>query len=312
MMRPSHRSDTWLLSQIEGLDLGKIIYHAGEYADESLAVVRVSSLAMRYGLSVFEGVRAYRSHDGHLRPFRMQAHLDRLRRSALTLGLPDPGIDEIPAIVARLIEMNCVHDDCYLRPSIHAINAGDMGAQLASALTVDIKTMGRKKWLAEDVAAKVTISSWRKARHDVFPSELKCISAYAMPFIADRIARAAGYDFPIFLNDDGYLSEAPTAALFIVSQNRLRTPALDQGILPSVTRETLLTLGKDEGLAVSEERLMPNELYGADEAFLCGTGLEIAPISSVDTYALRRHKERPITRRLVERYLDLARGKSHD
>ncbi|MFP3506035.1 aminotransferase class IV [Burkholderia sp. SIMBA_062] len=292
--------------------MGKIIYHAGEYVDESQAFVRVSSLAMRYGLSVFEGVRAYLTHDGRLQPFRMGAHLERLRQSARTLTLPDPGIDRIPEIVERLIDVNGVRDDCYIRPSIHAINPGDMGATLASALTVDVKPMGRKKWLAEDLAAKVTISSWRKARHDVFPSALKCISAYAIPFIADHGARAAGYDFPVFLNDEGYLSEAPTAALFIVTGNRLRTPALDQAILPSITRDAILEIGRAEGLDVREERLMPNELHMADEAFLCGTGLEIAPIASVDAYVLKHHAARPITRRLVARYLDLAREHRHE
>lgn len=292
--------------------MAKIIYHAGDYVDESQAFVRVSSLAMRYGLSVFEGVRAYLSHDGHLVPFRMDAHLERLRQSACTLGLPDPGIDQIPEIVERLIEANGMREDCYIRPSIHAINAGDMGAALSPALTVDIKPMGRKKWLSEDLAAKVTISSWRKARHDVFPPALKCISAYAIPFVANHLARAAGFDFPIFLNDEGFLSEAPTAAIFIVTGNRLRTPALDQAILPSVTRDTLLALGRQEGLTVSEERLMPHELHSADEAFLCGTGLEIAPISSVDSYVLGRHAERPVTRRLTTRYLNLVRGQVHE
>ncbi|WP_346273083.1 aminotransferase class IV [Burkholderia multivorans] len=143
--------------------------------DESQAFVRVSSLAMRYGLSVFEGMRAYLTHEGRLQPFRMGAHLERLRQSARTLTLPDPGIDRIPEIVEHLVQVNGVREDCYIRPSIHAIDPGDMGSTLASALTVDVKPMGRKQWLAEDLAAKVTISSGRKARHDVFPSAPKCI-----------------------------------------------------------------------------------------------------------------------------------------
>ncbi|QHP93968.1 aminotransferase class IV [Burkholderia glumae] len=292
--------------------MAKIIFHAGDYVDASQATVRVSSLAMRYGLSVFEGVRAYLSREGRLRPFRMAAHLERLASSARTLGLPDPGIERIPEVVERLIEANGLREDCYIRPSIHAVNVGDMGAKLEAALTVDVKPMGRKKWLGEDLAAKVTISSWRKARHDVFPPALKCISAYSIPFVADHAARAAGFDFPVFLNDEGYLSEAPTAALFLVTGRRLRTPALDQAILPSITREAILQIGAQEGLTISEERLMPHELHLADEAFLCGTGLEIAPIASVDSSVLRNHAPRPVTRRLVDRYFDLVREDHHE
>ncbi|WP_257139920.1 aminotransferase class IV [Burkholderia sp. MSMB1826] len=140
----------------------------------------------------------------------------------------------------------------------------------------------------------------------------RCISAYAIPFIADHGARAAGYDFPVFLNDEGYLSEAPTAALFIVTGNHLRTPALDQAILPSITRDAILEIGRAEGLDVREERLMPSELHMADEAFLCGTGLEIAPIASVDAYVLKHHAARPVTRRLVARYLDLEGEHRHE
>ncbi|WP_261535130.1 aminotransferase class IV [Burkholderia multivorans] len=107
----------------------------------------MSSLAMRYGLSVFEGMRAYLTHDSRLQPFRMAAHLERLRQSARTLTLPDLGIDRIPEIVEHLAEVNGVREDCYIRPSIHAIDPGDMGSTLASALTVDVKPMGRRNGL---------------------------------------------------------------------------------------------------------------------------------------------------------------------
>ncbi len=107
--------------------------------------MRVSSLAMRYGLSVFEGMRAYLTHDGRLQPFRMGAHLERLRQSARPLTLPDPGIDRIPEIVEHLVEVNGVREDCYIRPSIHAIDPGDMGSTLASALTVDVKSHGAQE-----------------------------------------------------------------------------------------------------------------------------------------------------------------------
>lgn len=288
--------------------MGKIVYHGGDYVDESKALVGVSSLAMRYGLSVFEGVRAYLSNDGRLRPFLLDAHLARLKDSARMLGLPDPGIDTIPEIIAHLLEVNGIREDCYVRPSIHAHNVGDMGATLASSMTVSVKPMARKKWLSEDTAAKVTISSWRKARHDVFPPALKCVAAYAIPFVADHVARAAGYDFPVFLNDEGCLSEAPTAAIFIVTGKRLRTPSLDQAILPSVTRQVVIDLARNAGLDVAEGRIMPHELYAADEAFLCGTGLEIAPVASVDSYVLKSHAERPVTRQLVKQFFDLVRA----
>ncbi|PJX27976.1 aminotransferase class IV [Advenella sp. S44] len=288
--------------------MGKVAYHAGSYIDERDAVIPVSALAMRYGLSIFEGIRAYKSRSNSIVLFRLNQHIERLRNSLEVVGFPDPGIDELPVIIERLIVENSISDDCYIRPSIHAINDGDMGSTISPAMTVTIKQMGRKTWLKDNRLAKVATSSWRKASADIYPPALKCISAYTIPFVAGKIACSKGYDFPIFLSKEGYVSEAPTSAIFIVSKGELKTPSLENCLLPSITRQAVIDMADELNIPVNEESLTVQDLYLADEAFLCGTGLEFAPIESIDSYRLRQCVARPITRRVIDYYFEIVRS----
>lgn len=286
-----------------------IAFHLGSYTRASQAAVGVGSLAMRYALSVFEGIRAYRLHTGELRPFMLRAHLARLRSSLRLMCLPDPGVDEIPDIIKALTEKNEITEDCYIRPSVHAINSGDLNTDPVAGLTVTVTPMGRKKWLSQDIGVKATISSIRKISHEAFPGSAKCIGAYAAPFVAAAMAKSTGFDVPLLLNHMGYVTEAPTSAFAIVRGGKLVVPPLSDNVLPSVTAFVLLQLAKSFDVEVVERHLRPEDIALADEAILCGTGVEIAPIASVDGRPIRDFEKRPITRRLVEAYFNAARGR---
>lgn len=283
-------------------------FHLGQYVSAEQATVSVSSLAMRYGLSVFEGIRGYLQHDNSVRPFMLDEHLQRLKASLKLMCLPDPGVDEIPNIIINLLQRQGLQEDVYIRPSVHAINPGDLNIQPVSGLTVTISRMGRKKWLSEGKGMRATVSSIRKLPHDAFPSNAKCIAAYANTFIATAIAKSSGFDVPLLLNHAGYLTEAPTAALFVVKNGILLHPPVTDGVLPSVTAHVLRELSKQLGIEVAQRHLRAEDLVTADEAFLCGTGLELAGIESLDGRRIGDFAQRPVTTRLSKAYFALVRG----
>ncbi|MCL1474121.1 aminotransferase class IV [Argonema antarcticum] len=286
-----------------------ICFHNGNFVSWEEAVIHANCLSMRYALSVFEGIRLYRQPDiDELKPFALEAHVDRLVRSLDLMLLPDPGSNQIDSIIKDLVIKNQIIEDTYIRVAVNTINFGELASPPTPSLTVTATKMGRKRWLAQGKKMKVSISKWQRTAELAFPSAAKNISNYAGPRLALQEAIAAGYDSTILINHEGYLCEAPTAALFIIQDEEVVTPPLSEGILPSITRKTILQLCELLGIRATERRLRPADAYLADEAFLCGTGIEIAPIASFDGHSLKKMAESPITNKICQAYFQLVRG----
>lgn len=286
------------------------VFHDGGWTEAGRATVGIGSLALRYGLSVFEGIRLYRRSDGTgVRPFLLDAHVTRLANSLRLVRLPDPGVDKVPGIVEDLIARNGVTDDAYVRVAVTPANAGQLDDdRVEPVITATVTPMGRKRWLRDQVGMRLQISSWQRADDQAFPAAAKNISNYAGPRLALLDAKAAGYDSCVLTNRAGRLSEAPTAALFLVRDGRLRTPALTEGVLPSITRQWVLDTAAELGLDAQDGPVGRMDAYLADEAFLCGTGIEFAPVSGFDGHECRSWPANPVTRTLVDRYFAEVRG----
>ncbi len=273
------------------------------------ASVGVGSLALRYALSVFEGIRLYAPESGGPpRAFELAAHLERLRGSARLMTLPDPGIDEIPAIIEELVARNELAGDAYVRPSVTAANPGDLGTRAESTLTVTIGPMGRKPWIADEKRMKLQIGSWRRPSDAAFFAAAKNISNYAGPYVAHATAVRAGFDGVLLLSPEGNLCEAPTAAVFVVKDGVVSTPPLSDAVLPSITRKVVLEICAELDIPHREVSLSRADAYLADEAFLCGTGLEFGPIGSFDGVELRDAVAIPVLRRIMAAYFARARA----
>lgn len=285
------------------------VYFGGRWVTRAQAVVPVDSLALRYGLSVFEGIRAYAPEAaGPPSPFLLSQHLDRLAGSLLAMRFPDPGLERVPAVVEELLTRNAVTGDAYVRVAATPLNAGLLGAPARPEISATVVPMGRKPWLAEDKAMSLKISDWQRGSARVHPPAAKNIANYAGPRLAWQEAQTQGFDGCVLTNRHDRLAEAPTAALFLVRAGVLRTPALTEDVLPSITRAWVLRTAGELGLEVEEAELARGDAYDADEAFLCGTALEISAVRAFDGVECRAHRERPITRRLVDRYFHDARG----
>jgi len=285
------------------------LFFRDRWVTRAEATVPIDSLAMRYGLSVFEGIRLYApAGGGRARAFLLAEHLKRMARSLRAMRFPDPGIADLPAIVEELAERNDITEDAYVRVAATPFNAGQLGDPARPELTVTASKMGRKRWLAEDRAMALRISDWQRGSAAVHPPAAKNIANYAGPRLAWLAAREAGFDGCVLTNQYGRLAEAPTAALFLVRDDTLRTPALSEDVLPGITRSWVLTTARRLGVGVEETHLTHQDAYDADEAFLCGTGLEFAPVASFDGRACRHQGERPLTRRLIIEYFARVRG----
>jgi branched-chain amino acid aminotransferase len=285
-------------------------YRGGTLIRHEDMVIHAESVAMRYALSAFEAARGYVQHGStEVRFFALDEHIGRLQRTLALIGLPEINGGEIEVAATKLLEVNKAAADCYLRIAVNAVSLGTLKGKTETEMFISLQPMGRKPWVESGDGLSVCISSRHKPTDDIFPQQAKVISNYAGPRLAYLEARRQGFDDVILTTVEGHLSEAPTANLFLVIDGVVVTPRVCDGILLGITRKHLITLCRSFGLAVQEAPLAPVDAYRASEAFLCGTGLELAPIARIDHYTLP--KARPICARVAEAYFDLARGGTH-
>lgn len=272
-------------------------HRAGAIVPYGELAIHAESMAMRYALSAFEGVRGYVHRAGGVALFALGEHVTRLRETLALAALPPVSALAVHAAIAEVLARNRPQVDCYLRIAASATSLGTLKGDAAAAeLFVSLHAMGRKPRPRGGFA--VEISARRKPADDVFPQRAKVIANYAGPRLAYLEARARGFDDVILRGPEGQLAEAPTANLFVVRGGAVLTPRLEDGILAGITRRHVIELcRKFGGITVEERRLAAEDAYGADEAWLCGTGLELAPIARVDDHPL------PARRRL---FLELA------
>lgn len=290
------------------------VFFAGRWVTRDEAKVGIGSLALRYAVSVFEGIRIYAQADPALRPrpFLLGEHLGRLAGSMQVLRLADPGIGELPAIIEELIDRNQITKDAYVRVAVTPAAPGDLSDEVEPVLSVTAAPMGRKPWLATGAGMSLQLSDWQRASAQVLSPAAKNISSYAGPRLAWLAARDAGYDGCVLANSRGRLCEAPTAALFLCAGGALATPALSEDVLPSITRAWILRTAPELGIEAREGQLVTADAYAADEAFLCGTGMEFGPVRAFDGRDTRGWPAMPVTSALVTRYFAEARGGAGD
>ncbi|MDQ1740927.1 MAG: branched-chain amino acid aminotransferase [Pseudonocardiales bacterium] len=270
----------------------------------------VESQALRYGLSVFEGLRGYLPAEpaapgGPAVPFAVAAHLRRLVNSLELAALPPIDPDAVAGWIDLLFQTVRPSSDCYLRIAVSAAGVGGLTDLPRMQTTLTLRPMGRKRWLADGVGLALGLGP-RKGADELLSHQCKCIAHYAGARRALLAAKADGFDSVLLRAADGRLAEAPTANLFLVRGEDLLTPTLDSGVLAGITRQALLDLAPGLGLRPRELDLWPSDLDDADEAFLSGTGIEIGPVARVGTRLLPAPG--PVTKGLVEAYFAAVRS----
>jgi len=291
---------------------GDVVYFQGAFTDREQARVPISTHAFNYGTGCFEGVRAYwNSSKEELHVIRLQDHMERLLRSARILHLePDPTLDRerMGAIVVDLLKRNGYREDVYIRPIIY--KSGATIKVTLSGIATDFCCFTEPFGDYVDIqhGLRVMISAWRRIDDNAIPSRAKPTGAYLNAALASDEARARGFDEAILLTGDGHLSEASSSNIFLVRDGVLITPQATDDVLVGITRDCILVLAQEMGLPVEVRRVDRSELLAADEAFLAGTGVQLAPISSVDGRDLGGGRVGEVTMELQRRYLRIVRG----
>jgi branched-chain amino acid aminotransferase len=283
----------------------------GEFVAWDEARVPVLTHSLHYGLAAFEGIRAYRCADGRTTIFRLEAHLDRLYDTCkLCLLEPRVARAQLAAVHGELLRRNRM-EEAYLRPVVYL---GDGALGIYAPNNPVRSFVAAWKWgayLGQEALTggiRTKISSWQRHHINVSLPKGKINGQYTNSVLAKREAKFAGYDEAILLDTQGYVSEGSGENIFIVRKGTLITPPLSSSILAGITRDTVLTLAREEGIAVQEDRITRDELYLADEAFFTGTAAEVTPIREVDNRAVGAGKPGPITTRLQKLYFDVVRG----
>ena len=298
----------------------KRIWHMGEFKDWQDSLVHSQSHALHYGNSVFEGIRAYETSSGTA-IFRLQDHIDRLFVSADVVGMKVPFSNkEIFQHTMEIIKENELRK-AYIRPLLF-FSYGNLGLVPKSSpceLVISAWEWGAYLGDKAETGVNVYILPWKRIHHSQYDMRAKLGGLYTLATIGGIQARDKGYDEALFLNMEGRISEGPGENLFIVKDGVLITNDVSESILEGITGESVLEIAKDLGIPTSIRPITKQDLFQADEAFFCGTAVEItsvvkvaddsSPEEELKEYTIGSGKKGLITERISKAYHEIVRGK---
>ncbi|MGH2401249.1 MAG: branched-chain amino acid transaminase [Candidatus Limnocylindria bacterium] len=288
-------------------ELGAFAYFEGDVVPIGEANVSVATHTFNYGTAVFEGIRAYRQDDGSTAILFAREHYERLLRNARLLRASVPeSVDELVEVTRDLLRRNGHDGDAYVRPLVYKAARSIRVKLTGLEDRITLFTIPLGDYLPTG-GIRVTVSAWKRVSDNAIPARGKISGSYVNAALAAEDAHAAGYDDAILLTDDGHVAEASAANLFVVRGSEVATPPLTDDVLAGITRAAILRIAADAGLHVVERRIDRSELYLADEVFLTGTGVQVAPISSIDDRPVGSGKF-PISLDIQRRYFAAVRG----
>jgi len=281
--------------------MSEIIYLNGQLIPRSEAKLSPFDYGFLYGYGLFETMRAY---NGHI--FRLDHHLARLRHSAQSLGLTNRlAAFDLEAACIKALEANKLKD-ARLRLTISA-GEGDATPDPSTCFNPTILITVRnlipltpRKYKS---GYKATLSSLR--RNSQSPVSRLKSTCYMENILARMIARAAGCDEAILLNERGYIAEGSTTNIFLVSNGELITPSLASGVLPGITREAVLEIARDSHIKTRERRVELKELIKADEAFVTNSIMELMPLTWLEGKPIGSGKPGELTKKMQAAYKKL-------
>jgi len=291
-------------------DRDGVIWLDGEMVPWREAKVHVLTHTLHYGMGVFEGVRAYKTDKGTA-IFRLDAHTERLFRSAHILMMPMPWDKATISAAQQAVVRENKLESAYIRPMCFYGSEG-MGLR-ADNLKVHcmIAAWTWGSYLgAENMERGIRIKTSSFTRHhvNITMCKAKANGNYMNSMLALREALASGHDEAMLLDAEGYVAEGSGENIFIVRNGVIYTPDLTSA-LDGITRDTLFTLADEAGIKVKEKRITRDEVYISDEAFFTGTAAEVTPIREVDGRMIGSGTRGPITTKLQATYFDLVHGR---
>jgi branched-chain amino acid aminotransferase len=284
-------------------------YFEGRFVPFDQATVSIATHSLHYGTAVFEGIRAYRQHDGSLAVLLLREHYRRLLRNGRLLrSKPAESIDELMEITLEVLRRHGKSEDLYIRPILYK-SARSLRLQLsglAEKMAVYAFPMG--DYMPTD-GLRIAVSAWQRVNDNAIPARGKVTGSYVNACLAVEDAHAGGFEEAVMLTADGHVAEGSAANIFLVDDGEIATPPVADDVLPGITRDAVIRIARDAGYTVTERKIDRTELFVVDEIFFTGTGAQVAPVASVDGRPIGDEPTPgPVSRDLQERYFAAVRG----
>lgn len=287
----------------------RYIWLGGEIVPLSEAKINVLAPSSQFGANVFEGIRCYwNEEEKQLYAFRLEEHYKRLQESARIFHIPIKySVSELGEYLKAVVRANDYHEDIAVRQTLFIDGFGSWSS--TEPINMFIAPIPKQRNDLKQVSGlKCGISSWQRISDRNMSPRVKVGANYINSRMAQLEAKEHGYDTPIFMNELGKIAEGPGSCLFVIKDGKLLTSSLTSSILDSITRRTIIELAKEElQIQVEERDIERTELYVADEAFLCGSAMEVRSISSIDGY--RFDEAHRLTEQIHKIYLQVVCGK---
>ncbi len=292
--------------------LPKYAYFQGKIVPFEEAKVSVMNHTLNYGTGAFSGIRAYWNADEEqLYIFRPIDHLKRLRNSVKLLSFDlecDP--EHLLKMLIEMLRLEGWQTNTYIRPLAY-ITSNKIGVKL-NDLEYDITMFSLPfgSYVKNEEKSDVTFSSWRRVDDNAIPARGKITGSYANSAFIKTDALRNGFDEALVLNQDGHISEGSAENFFMIRDGIVYTPPITDNVLEGITRRTVMHLMREElGLTVVERSIDRTEVYIADEAFFCGTGVQIATITHIDHRPIGDGVMGPAVRKLRDLYFSVVEGR---
>jgi len=292
-------------------DRDGFIWSDGKLIPWREANIHVLTHSLHYGMSVFEGIRAYKTPQGTA-IFRLSDHVKRLINGTKIFQMKLPySAEQIGQGIQEVVSSNKL-ESCYIRPIVF-IGSEKLGiSPKGNTIHTSIAAWEWGAYLGEDGLNKgIRVKTSSFTRHHVNSSlvRAKASGYYINSILANQEVTANGYDEALLLDIEGYVSEGSGENLFMVRNGVIYTPDL-ASCLEGITRESVMQIAKDLGYEVKEKRITRDEIYSADEAFFTGTAAEVTPIRELDDRTIGDGKKGPITAKIQDTYFSAVYGKN--
>lgn len=288
------------------------IWFKGEILNVNDAKINVLAPTSQFGLNVFEGIPCYwNEEEKQLYAFRLDDHYERLIQSACLMQIESICTkEELKKAFLDVIKANEYEENLSVRQTLFVDGFGSWGSEGPVEMFIAPIPRGRTSAEYNKKGLQVCVTSWRRISDETLSPRIKCGANYINSRVGQREALRNGYDTCLFLNEAGKVTEGPGSCFFMIRKGHLVTPKLTDNVLESITRDTVMRLAEKQGIDVVERTIDRTELYNCDEAFLCGSAMEITPVLGVDRYVIGTGTEGTLTRGLHQAYMDVVSGKN--
>ena len=277
-----------------------IVWHNGKLVQREQAAPSIASHSLHLGIGIFDGIMAYWNSDRYY-IHRLEAHLDRLRHGATQMGLPFSWTNEDLTAGIQSLLNEVPPTNYYIRPIVYRSGAY---LNFSETMPVDVTILGVTIARDVDKLLKTHISTFERVSGRAIPVTWKICGTYVNSYLSRRAAELQGFDDAILLDQEGRITEATAANLFLLQKDTVVTPSLTPNIFPGITRDTLIDIAQSLGIEVIERDVRPSELGDFDGAFLAATMMELKPLALIDDYQYDSSNH-PLFRKFLQEFREI-------